>query len=75
LGSILLCGFLVGMLVVMLTLAATIGVAYFGIMEMYGLLLNHPENSPVSRYLSSIILRKEFSVWPERNQDDNNHED
>jgi hypothetical protein len=70
------------MLVVMLTLAATIGVAYFGFMEIYGLLHSHPENSPVSHFLSSTTMKQEFSVCPQRSQmngsqqqHDNHHED
>lgn len=59
-GSVLLCGFLLGMVVVMLALAATIGVAYFGFMEMYGLLHNIPESSPVSRYLSSHLIKRDL---------------
>ncbi|XP_023709227.1 uncharacterized protein LOC111865429 [Cryptotermes secundus] len=81
-GSVLLCGFLLGMLVVMLTLAATVGVAYFGFMEIYGLLHSHPENSPVSHYLSSTVLKPDYSVCPQRSpmnvsqqQHDNHHED
>ncbi|XP_069672438.1 lipid droplet assembly factor 1-B [Periplaneta americana] len=56
-GSVVLCGFLLGMVVVMIALAATIGVAYFGFMEVYGLLQNSPESSPVARYLSSHLTR------------------
>ena len=58
-GSVLLFGFLLGMLLVMVALAGTIGVAYFGFMEIYGLLQNGPENSPVSRYLSRHFARQE----------------
>jgi hypothetical protein len=70
------------MLVVMLALAATVGGAYFGFMEIYGLLFNRPENSPVLRYLSKTIRRKEFSACPQRSQmngsqqqQDNHHEE
>jgi hypothetical protein len=70
------------MLVVMLTLAATVAFAYFGFMEIYGLLLNHPENSRILRSLSNTIMRKEFSACPQRSQmngsqqqQDNHHED
>lgn len=65
-GSVLLCGFLLGMLLVMLALAATIGVAYFGFMEIYGLLQNCPENSPVSRYLSKHLMKQEIEVISKR---------
>ncbi|KAJ9590647.1 hypothetical protein L9F63_016318 [Diploptera punctata] len=65
-GSVLLCGFLLGMLLVMFTLAATIGVAYFGFMEIYGLLQNSPENSPVSHYLTRHLMKQETEVISNR---------
>jgi hypothetical protein len=67
-GSVLLCGFLLGMIVVMLAVAATIGVAYFGFMEVYGLLQSSPENSPISRYVSRTVMKQESHTSPSRGQ-------
>jgi hypothetical protein len=52
-GSVVLSGFLLGMLIVVLAVAATVGVAYFGFTEVYGLFQSSPENSPVSQYVST----------------------
>lgn len=67
-GSILLCGVLLGMVVVMVAVAATLGVAYFGFMKTYGLLQSSPENSPLSQYLSSILMKRELQVCPRKSQ-------
>lgn len=81
-GSVLLCGVLLGMLIVMVAVAATLGVAYFGFMKTYGLLQSSPENTPLSHYLSSIIMKRESQVYPRKSQVnagqqqyDNHHED
>ncbi|PSN35736.1 hypothetical protein C0J52_24843 [Blattella germanica] len=55
------------MVVVMLSLAVTIGIAYLGFMEIYGLLQNSPENSPVSRYLSRHSKKQDTQVVPRKN--------
>lgn len=67
-GSVLLCGLLLGMLVVMLAVTATIGVAYFGFMEVYGFLQSSPENSPVSRYMSRTVMKQESHICLSRSQ-------
>jgi hypothetical protein len=67
-GSVLLCGILLAMFIVMLTVGATLAVAYFGLMKTYGLLQSSAENSPLSHYLSSIVMKRELQVCPTRSQ-------
>jgi len=67
-GSVVLSGFMLGMLIVVLAVAATVGVAYFGITEVYGLFQSSPENSPVSRYVSSSVTKQESHVCSSRSQ-------
>lgn len=61
-GSVLLSGFLLGVLIVVLAVAAAVGVAYFGFTEVYGLFQSSPQNSPVSRYVSSTVTKPESHV-------------
>jgi len=63
-GSVVLSGFLLGMLIVVLAVAATVGVAYFGFTEVYGLFQSSPENSPVSRY----VTKQESHVCSSKSQ-------
>jgi NhaP-type Na+/H+ or K+/H+ antiporter len=73
-GSVLLCGFLLGMLIVMLAVAATIGIVYFGFMEIYGLLQSSPENIPVPHYMSRAAMKQESHVHPSKSQTDASQE-
>ncbi|GLH03776.1 Protein of unknown function [Gryllus bimaculatus] len=50
-GSVLLCGFVLAILIILVTIAATVGVAYLGFIEVYGLLQNSPENSALAHFL------------------------
>lgn len=50
-GSVLLCGFVLAILIILVILAGTIGVAYFGFVEVFGLLQNSPENSALAHFL------------------------
>jgi hypothetical protein len=65
-GSVVLSGFLLGMLIVVLAAAATVGVAYFGFTEVLGLFQSSPESSPVSHY----VTKQESHVCSSRNQMD-----
>lgn len=77
-GSIVLSGFLLGMLIVLLAVAAMVGIAYFGFTEVYGLFQSSPENSPVSRYVTkqeSHICSSESQMNAGQQQHYDHHDD
>jgi len=61
---VVLSGFVLGILIVVLAVAATVGVAYFGFTEVYGLFQSSPENSPVSHY----VTKQESQVCSSKSQ-------
>jgi hypothetical protein len=67
-GSVLVSGFMLGMFIVVLALAATVGVAYFGFMEVYGLFQSSPEDSPVSHYMSRTVTKQESHICSSKSQ-------
>nr|CAD7595787.1 unnamed protein product [Timema genevievae] len=54
-ASVVLCVFLLSTLMVILTLSATMGVAYFGFLKVFGLRNPTPETSPLAGFISAKV--------------------
>nr|CAD7444953.1 unnamed protein product [Timema bartmani] len=54
-ASVVLCVFLLSTLMVILTLSATMGVAYFGFLKVFGLRNSTPETSPLAGFISAKV--------------------